>query len=179
MLRTGLRVVFGSFDMLRTGSGDFQQDVAQHLAVVGDVEDMLLNSEMDRVGVEGFGCLWGVLRRTGGRAQGPVQRLVDPGDQPGGLGFGRGLYVVGVGFGGRVGVWACAGSYLLGGLAECSIVEDVGGGDAVVSGGHFVGVLGDVAQNLDKLEAVVGHIEDGLGEFEGRGLMGSVGLRWS
>ena len=83
-------------------------------------------------------------------------------------GLAGGLYVVGVGFGGRVGVWACAGSYLLGGLAECSIVEDVGCGNAVVSGGHFVDVLGDVAQNLDELEAVVGHIEDGLGEFEGR-----------
>ena len=58
---------------------------------------------------------------------------------------------------------------LLGGFAECCpVVEDVGGSDAVVRVGLFVAVFGDVAQNLDELEAVVGLIEDGLGEVEGR-----------
>ena len=57
---------------------------------------------------------------------------------------------------------------LLRGFAERPIVEDVGGSDAVVRVGLFVAVFGDVAQNLDELEAVVGLIEDGLGEFERR-----------
>ena len=63
-----------------------------------------------------------------------------------------------------VGSWARRD--LLGAFAECSVGEDVGGGDAVVGGGLFVAVIGDVAQDLDELEAVVGHLEYGVGEVE-------------
>ena len=96
-----------------------------------------------------------------------MQGVVDLCDQPGGLGFGgrrfaKRLYAVVVGFGG----WVRARRDLLGAFAECSVGENVGGGDAVVGGGLFVAVFGDVAQNLDELEAVVGHLEYGVGEVE-------------
>ena len=100
-----------------------------------------------------------------------MQGVVDLCDQPGGLGsvlgdgggrFGKRPAVVVTGFGSR----AWAGRDLLGAFAECSVGEDVGGGDAVVGGGLFVAVIGDVAQDLDELEAVVGHLEYGLGEVE-------------
>ena len=98
-----------------------------------------------------------------------MQGVVDLCDQPGGLGFGgrrfaKRLYAVVVGFGG----WVRARRDLLGAFAECSVGEDVGGGDAVVGGGLFVAVIGDVAQDLDELEAVVGHLEYGVGEVERR-----------
>ena len=53
LLRTCLRVVFGP--------GDFEQVVPKRLPVVGDGENMLLNSEMDRVGVERRRGLWNTV----------------------------------------------------------------------------------------------------------------------
>ena len=114
-------------------------------------------------------ALWG----AGSGTKGVVQGVVDLCDQPGGLGsvlgdgggrFGKRPAVVVTGFGSR----AWTGRDLLGAFAECSVGEDVGGGDAVVGGGLFVAVFGDVAQDLDELEAVVGHVEDGLCEVECR-----------
>ena len=110
---------------------------------------------------------------AGSGAEGVVQGVVDLCDQPGGLGsvlgdgggrFGKRPAVVVTGFGSR----AWARRDLLGAFAECSVGEDVGGGDAVVGGGLFVAVIGDVAQDLDELEAVVGHLEYGVGEVECR-----------
>ena len=124
-LRTVLRVVFRP--------GDFQQDVAEHLAVVGDGENVLLDGEMDGVGVGGVWCLvfgrigdvvrfWipvctGMTWRSVGawwRTKRVMQGVVDLCDQPGGLGsvlgdgggrFGKRPAVVVTGFGSRVLDW--------------------------------------------------------------------------
>ena len=181
LLRTGLRVVFGP--------GDFQQVVPECPAVVGYGENVLLDSEVDGVGVERVWTL--VLSRmrdvvglwisafagmtvgrvgVGGGAEGLVEGVVDLGHEPSGLVDGRFMNrpnIVVVGFGGRVGAWLGLGINLLGGFAECSVGEGCVGGDAVVSGGLFVGTIGDFVEYLDELDRAVGHIEDGLGEVEG------------
>ena len=176
VVRRDPRVVFGSFDRLRTGSGDFQQGVAEGLTVVGDVENMLLDSEMDRVGVERVVEIsgrfetrpCGLLGASAGcGAEGLVQGVVDLGHKPGRLCLLFGLWRVVGGFGSRIGAWLGPGINLPGTFAESPVHEGVCGSDAVVRVGLFV-VFGDVAQNLDELEAVVGHLEDGLGELEGR-----------
>ena len=172
LLRTCLRVVFGP--------GDFEQVVPKRLPVVGDGENMLLNSEMDRVGVERRRGLWDILFRgiggviglwipafagmtvgrvgAGSGSEGVVQGVVDLGNEPGGLGFVVGYWLFGASIGSRVGARA-GGGWLLGAFAESSVEEDGVGGDAVVGGGLFVDAIGDVAQNLDELECAVGLFE--------------------
>ena len=57
-----------------------------------------------------------------------------------------------------------AGGRLFGALAESSIHEGIGRGDAVVLVGVVV-ALGDFVQELDEVAGVVGLRENGVGEI--------------
>ena len=107
-------------------------------------------------------------------AEGFVEGVADLGDEPGGLGFGRGLgHFLGIvrqgdlrfrsGPSSRGLSAVTAGGGLLWAFAVSSIGQEVGGGDAVVLGG-VVASLGDVVEQDDEVLAVIGAREYFVGE---------------